>query len=77
MRTASVGEVQKNFAAVLKSIQAGEEITITRHGRAVAKLTALGPKSQIDWPEFFEEAIEVQGISMGDLVFRERGDRFE
>lgn len=77
MRTASVGDVQKNFAAILKSIQAGEEITITRHGRAVAKLTALGPKRQIDWPDFFEEALEVQGIPMGDLVSRERGDRFE
>jgi prevent-host-death family protein len=35
---AKVTEVRQNFAAYLVQVQAGEEITLTQHGRPVAKL---------------------------------------
>ncbi|MFH1984325.1 MAG: type II toxin-antitoxin system prevent-host-death family antitoxin [Pseudomonadota bacterium] len=76
MKTATVGDVQKNFSLILKSIHAGDEITITRHGKPVAKLTALGPKSDIDWPDFYAEAIAVNGTPVSDLVREGRADRF-
>ncbi len=50
MKTASVGEIQKNFSRILKEIKAGEEIAVTRRGKPVAKITALGPKKEIGWP---------------------------
>lgn len=76
MKTATVGDVQKNFGHILKSIHAGEEITITRHGKPVAKLTALGPRRDIDWPDFYEEAIKVTGKPVSDLLHESREDRF-
>jgi len=33
MKTASVGEIQKNFSRILKEIKAGEEIAVTRRGK--------------------------------------------
>jgi len=61
MKTATVGEIQKNFAQVLKEIKAGEEIVVTKRGKPVAKLTAIGPEKSIDWPDFYVEAMEVKG----------------
>ncbi|MFW5810628.1 MAG: type II toxin-antitoxin system Phd/YefM family antitoxin [Thermodesulfobacteriota bacterium] len=76
MRTATVGEIQKNFSKILHEIRAGEEITITRHGQPIARLTALGPKDKIEWPEFFSEAIPSRGKAISDTLIEEREDRF-
>lgn len=76
MKTATVGEIQKNFAQVLKNIWAGEEITVTKRGKPVAKIAALGPKDEIDWPDFYNEAIKLEGKSLSAIVVEGREDRF-
>ena len=75
MKTASVGEIQKNFSRILKEIKAGEEIAVTRRGKPVAIITALGPKKEINWPDFYEEAIELKGKSTSEIVIEGREDR--
>ena len=75
MKTASVGEIQKNFAGVLRSINAGEQVTITKRGKPVATIRSLGPKSRIDWPDLYEEAIELKGKLLSDIVIDNRADR--
>lgn len=75
MKTATVGEIQKNFAKVLRDIGAGEEITVLRRGKPVAKIAALGPKSEIDWPDFYHEAIHLEGAPISQLVLEGREDR--
>lgn len=43
----SVGEARNNLTKLLKQVEEGEEITITRHGRPVAKLSpAEKPKQK-------------------------------
>ena len=76
MKTATVGEVQKNFGKVLRDISAGEEITITKRGKPIAKLTALGPRNDIDWPDFYDEATELKGKPVSEIVIEDREDRF-
>ncbi|MBL7204297.1 MAG: type II toxin-antitoxin system prevent-host-death family antitoxin [Desulfobacteraceae bacterium] len=76
MKTATVGEIQKNFAQVLKNILAGEEITVTRRGKPVATIAALGPRDEIDWPDFYNEAIKLEGKSLSAIVVEGREDRF-
>ena len=76
MKTATVGEVQKNFGKVLRAIHSGEEVTITHRGKPVAKLTALGPIMHIEWPEFYDEAVELHGKPTSKLVTDAREDRF-
>ena len=75
MKTASVGEIQKNFAQVLRDIKAGEEITVTKRGKPVAKITALGPKKEIDWPDFYSDGIKLEGIPVSSIVLEARKDR--
>ena len=76
MKTATVGEVQKNFGRILRAINAGEEIIVTRRGKPVAKITNLGPKSEIEWPDFYQEAIELKGKPLSEIVIEDRKDRF-
>ena len=75
MKTATVGEIQKNFARILKQIRSGEEITVMKRGKPVARLTALGPKSGIEWPDFYKEAVKLKGQSIGDILNEEREER--
>lgn len=75
MKNASVGEIQKNFAQVLRDIKAGEEITVTKRGKPVAKITALGPQKEIEWPDFNAEAIKLKGKSVSSIVLESRKDR--
>ena len=75
MKTATAGEIQKNFAKILKQINAGEEITITKRGKPVARLVPLGPKAQIDWPDFYGEAMELKGNPLSEIVIEDREDR--
>ena len=76
MRTATVGSIQKNFAEVLKQIHSGEEVIVTRRGEPVAKITALGPAANLEWPDFYSEAIEVEGAPLSEVIMEERSERF-
>ncbi len=76
MKTASVGEIQKNFGKILREIKAGEEIMITKRGLPIARLTTLGPKEKIDWPDFFEEAAELKGKAASQIILEDREERF-
>ncbi|MGD2014169.1 MAG: type II toxin-antitoxin system prevent-host-death family antitoxin [Desulfobacterales bacterium] len=76
MKTATVGEIQKNFSRILKEIKTGEEIAVTKRGQPVAKITALGPKKDIDWPDFYNEALKLTGKSASEIVIEGREDRF-
>lgn len=76
MKTATVGEIQKNFARVLKEIHAGEEIVVTRRGKPVARIIPPAPASNIEWPDFFEESIEIKGKPLSGIVLEGREDRF-
>lgn len=76
METATVGEIQKNFAEVLRRIRSGEEVIVTKRGKPVAKITALGAKQDIDWPDFFQECMDIEGTPLSEIVVEGREDRF-
>ena len=76
MRTASVGEIQKNFGKILREIKAVEEIMITKRGLPIARLTTLGPKEKIDWPDFYEEAVDLKGKPASQIILEDRAGRF-
>ncbi len=53
MRTATVREVQHGLSAVLERVQRGQEITITKYGRIIAKMIPVKMKPKnLEWPDF-------------------------
>lgn len=66
MKTATVRDLRNNFASVAKWIEHGEEIAITRHGKAFATLSPATPEKpqKIDWAARFAKRPPVgRGIS--------------
>lgn len=48
MRTMSLAETKAHLSAVVDSVEAGEEVVITRHGRPVARIVAESPTRSSD-----------------------------
>jgi prevent-host-death family protein len=46
MRTVAIYEAKARFSELLAAVQAGEEVSITKHGKPVARMVA--PESQQD-----------------------------
>jgi prevent-host-death family protein len=42
-----IGEAKKNLSALIRKVESGEEVLITRHGRVVAKLVRLEPERRV------------------------------
>ncbi len=50
MKTATVRTLRNDYAKLLRCVETGEEIAISRHGRIVARLVpAVSEKSKVDW----------------------------
>lgn len=51
MRTTTVRELRNNYSKVLKWVSKGEEVEVTRRGKAVAKVVPVTPSNptQVDW----------------------------
>jgi prevent-host-death family protein len=52
MKTATVRQLRNDYAKLLRRVETGEEISISRRGRVVAKLVPAHPHSgKIDWSQ--------------------------
>ncbi len=66
MKTATVGDLRQRFNAVLKSVETGEEITVTRRGVVVATLIPTPPAAppptprKVDWARRFRERTPIE-----------------
>jgi prevent-host-death family protein len=53
MRIATVREVQHRLGDILASVERGEEITVTRRGKVVARIVPARPeRKRMAWPDF-------------------------
>jgi prevent-host-death family protein len=79
MRHVGAFEAKTHLAALLDAVSAGEQITITRHGRPVARLVPTGaePASSvahtIERLRRFSEGQTLDGLSVAEL--RDQGRR--
>ena len=52
MKTATVRELRNNYAKVLRWVSTGEEVSVTRRGKVVAKvIPPSSPDRKVDWTE--------------------------
>ncbi len=50
MKTATARTLRNDYAKLLRRVETGEEISISRHGKIVAKLVPASPKkTRVDW----------------------------
>lgn len=51
MKSTTVRELRNNYSRVLKWVEKGEEVEVTRRGKAVAKVVPVGlpGPTEVDW----------------------------
>ena len=80
-KTTTVREVQHNFSKILRWIEDGEIVVITRHKRAVANLVPSSPKGRtFEWPDFTERIKRIWklapvGKPASRIIVDERSER--
>ena len=80
MKTFSIMETQHNLARVLREVEAGHEVGITRRNKLVARLLPPTGPAEIEWPDFVARARkawgdESAGASSDELLDETRGER--
>ena len=69
MLTVQVVEAKAKFSSLLSAVEAGESVTITRHGRAIARLVPDTPKMAADaFRTFWEEPNEIDLTAPADAI---------
>jgi prevent-host-death family protein len=75
MSSVGVFEAKSQLSALLDRAAAGEEITITKHGKPVAKLIRAVPHDRARAAEAFRKLAELRkGVTLGDLDWRKLRD---
>ena len=77
MVTVSLADAKAHLSGLVDRIEAGESIAITRHGKPVARLTAIAaPRKPVDVAMLrgVTEAMSLQTVTSVDLVRAMRDD---
>ena len=80
MKKASIGEAQHNLCSVLKYVENGEDVLLTRRNKAIAKIVPVDSGDIKEWPLFYERARKIfgqgKGKSPGQIILEDREERF-
>jgi len=72
MATASAYEAKTHLSELLRRVEKGESITITRHGVPVARLVPMAGEGKRDVAEVIAAIKELRkGVTLGGLSIRE------
>jgi prevent-host-death family protein len=79
MKTFSVMEAQHNLAVLLREVEAGRELTITRRRKPVARLSPVLVDGPVEFPDFAARARKTwrgrwRGAGAQQLVDESRGE---
>ncbi len=82
MRKASVREVQHHLSDILDAVERGDEFTVTRRGKIVARIVpARAPRRGVAWPDFEARMKQTfpsgppAGLAVSAVVDELRGER--
>lgn len=79
MKKASIAEVQHNLNSVLKFVENGEKVLLTRRNKVIAKIVPVYDTENEDWPSFYERAEEMfkepKGKNPEQLILDNREER--
>jgi len=81
MKKVSIMEAQHNLSKVLKQIEEGGSVYITRRGKVVAQIEPPGTNDPLEFPDFEKRARETwggenwKGSSSEALLKSSRGER--
>lgn len=80
MKTATVRQLQHNLSEIMRLVDHGEEVRITRRNRVIARLIPdLESPRKIEWPDFAKRVNKlrsIRGKPLSQIVIESRRERF-
>lgn len=70
----NVKETRQHFRSILDRVEKGEEITITRRGRAVARIVPAAQEKKLPPLDALRRSLSVSGQSLSQTVLDERAE---
>ena len=58
MKTVTAAEANRQFSKILRDVEGGEEVTITSHGRPVARMSPIRTRTREERTAAFERLME-------------------
>lgn len=78
MKTATVRQIRNSFPAILRRVERGETVTITKRGQAVAAIAPLARRKPVrPWADREERLLAlfpepIKGAALADIISRDR-----
>lgn len=80
MKTYSIMQSQHNLARILREVEGGQAVGITRRKKLIAHIVPVGRDEEVDFPDFGSRARRLWGDDWGgsstdELLDEARGER--
>jgi prevent-host-death family protein len=73
MKSVSLRHMQHHLSDVMRHVDQGQEILVTRRRRAIARLVPMQPASATPkWPDFALRTIRIKGRPLSATILSER-----
>ena len=74
MTSVGIAELKNQLSDLVERAGAGEEIVITKHGKAVARLVRAGGQGRADTSALLKRMTDGRTATLGDLDWKELRD---
>ena len=75
MTTVTFTQFRQHAKTYIDAAEKGETIRISRHGKAIVRLTQEGSAKMPSWKKPALR-LKIKGVSLSDAIIEERKDRF-
>ena len=81
MKTATIRDVQHNLSKILRWVEDGEEVVVTKHKRIVANIVPSTRRNrELKWPDFAQRMKKISpqpidGRPLSRIISEERDER--
>lgn len=72
MKSVTLRHMQHHLSEVMRHVDQGNEVLVTRRSRAIAKLVPVQTASQATWPDFATRAEAIKGGALSTSILEER-----
>lgn len=72
MKTVSLRQMQHHLSDVMRAVDQGQEVVVTRRRRAVARLVPIKAASPLIWPDFAARSVRLQGPPLSETILADR-----
>ena len=73
MKSVSLRQMQHHLSDVMRHVDQGQEVLVTRRRRPIARLVPIQPAAaKVKWPDFAVRTARIKGRALSAIILAER-----